>query len=338
MNGIGIPLWQRMSLALALCVIAIGVAHPAAREVRGFTLTVSNLDRSVEFYELALGFHKVGERTVVDPRLDELNGIFGTRIRAARMQLGSEFIELEQFVAGAGQPAPPDSRSNDLWFQHFAIVVSDMDRAWEHLRGFPIQAISNAPQTIPATNVAAAGIRAVKFRDPDGHPLELLWFPADKGKPVWHAADGRLFLGIDHSAIAVSDTERSHAFWRDLLGLKVAGGSVNAGSTQEQLDNAFGAVVRITGMVPAQGVGPGIEYLQYLTPSGGRATPGTLRPNDLVATRTVVAVDDLDALALELQAGGVAFISPRIVPLDGGTWRRGLMVKDPDGHPVLLVE
>ena len=63
--------------------------------------------------------------------------------------------------------------------------------------------------------------------------------------------------------------------------------------TQEQLDNAFGAVVRITGLRPERDESPGLEFLQYVTPSGGRPSPLALRPNDLVLTRTVIEVDDL---------------------------------------------
>jgi catechol 2,3-dioxygenase-like lactoylglutathione lyase family enzyme len=323
---------------LALNLTLLGSVVFAAKEIRGFTMTVSDLDRAVGFYEQALGFRKVQERVIADGDFDALTGVFGTRVRSARLQLGDEFIELEQFVAPGGQPVPGDSRSNDLWFQHFAVVVSDMERAYEHVSRFAVQSISSAPQTIPESNRAAAGIKAYKFRDPEGHPLELLWFPADKGKPKWQRGAGRLFLGIDHSAIAVSDTERSNAFWRDLVGLSVAGGSLNSGPTQEQLDNAFGAVVRITGLRPEREHSPGLEFLQYLTPSGGRSAAVATRLNDLVATRTVVVVDDLHALADKLQANNVTFISPRIVEVAGAPWRRALMVKDPDGHAVLLVE
>ena len=324
-------------LALALSLVASTV-FAQAREIRGFALTVSNLDEAVAFYEQALGFRKVGERTVSERAHDELTGVFGTRVRTARLQLGAEFIELDQYVAAAGQPVPPDSRSNDLWFQHFAVVVSDMDKAWAHVSRFPIRSISSAPQTIPQSNAAAAGIKAVKFKDPDGHPLELLWFPAGKGDPRWQRGDGRLFLGIDHSAITVGDTQRSARFWRDLVGLEIAGGSLNSGPTQEQLDNAFGAVVRITGLRPKAPGGPGLEFLQYLTPSGGRAAAAGVRANDIVATRTVVEVDDVEALAERLQAGHVSFISPRALAVPGMPWSKGLMVRDPDGHAVLLVE
>jgi catechol 2,3-dioxygenase-like lactoylglutathione lyase family enzyme len=324
-------------LALALALVTSTV-FAQAKEIRGFALTVSNLDQAVAFYEQALGFRKVDERTISDRSHDELTGVFGTRVRTVRLQLGSEFVELDEYVAAAGQPVPADGRSNDLWFQHFAVVVSDMEQAWAHVSRFPIRSISSAPQTIPESNVAAAGIKAVKFKDPDGHPVELLWFPVGKGDARWQQADGRLFLGIDHSAIAVGSTERSAAFWRDLIGLRVAGGSLNTGPTQEQLDNAFGAVVRITGLRPTGPRGPGLEFLQYLTPSGGRPAPIGMRPNDIVATRTVVEVDDVDALSEKLQAGSVSFISPRAVAVPGMPWSKGLMVRDPDGHPVLLVE
>jgi catechol 2,3-dioxygenase-like lactoylglutathione lyase family enzyme len=323
--------------ALSLSLLASTV-FAGAREIRGFALTVSNLDSAVAFYQEALGFKKVGERIVADRNYDYLTGVFGTRVRSATLQLGDERIELEQYLAPGGQPIPVDSRSNDLWFQHFAVVVSDMERAYEHLRAFPIQSISSAPQTIPESNKAAAGIKAYKFKDPDGHPLELLWFPADKGKAKWQSADGRLFLGIDHSAIGISSTERSTAFYRDLIGLTIAGGTTNTGMTQEQLDNAFGAVVRITGLRPDRSESPGLEFLQYVNPSGGRPSPIALRPNDLVLTRTVIQVDDLDGLVTKLQGGGVTFISPQVVSVSGEPWTKALMVKDPDGHAVLLVE
>jgi catechol 2,3-dioxygenase-like lactoylglutathione lyase family enzyme len=323
--------------ALSLSLLASTV-FAGAREIRGFALTVSNLDSAVAFYQEALGFKKVGERIVADRNYDYLTDVFGTRVRSATLQLGDERIELEQYLAPGGQPIPVDSRSNDLWFQHFAVVVSDMERAYEHLRAFPIQSISSAPQTIPESNKAAAGIKAYKFKDPDGHPLELLWFPADKGKAKWQSADGRLFLGIDHSAIGISSTERSTAFYRDLIGLTIAGGTTNTGMTQEQLDNAFGAVVRITGLRPDRSESPGLEFLQYVNPSGGRPSPIALRPNDLVLTRTVIQVDDLDGLVTKLQGGGVTFISPQVVSVSGEPWTKALMVKDPDGHAVLLVE
>ena len=331
--------WRICPLLLGLGLWLVAQAALArALEVHGFALTVSDLDRSVAFYEKALGFRKVSEQLIADRNHDTLTGVFGTRVRRAELRIGDETVQLEQYLSPAGQPLPVDSRANDLWFQHFAVVVSDMERAYEQLNRVPYQAISSAPQTIPESNKAAAGIKAFKFKDPDGHPLELLYFPPGKGNVKWQRKSDRLFLGIDHSAVTVASTERSTAFYRDLLGLAVAGESLNTGATQEQLDNAFGAVVRVTGLRPEKPTGPGMEFLQYLTPAGGRPAPAGLRPNDLAHIRTVLEVDDLDQLANRLTERAVAFITPQVVERCENPFRKCLMVKDPDGHAVLLVE
>jgi catechol 2,3-dioxygenase-like lactoylglutathione lyase family enzyme len=325
-------------LALLITVLFVSSAFAKALEIKGFTLTVSDIDRSVTFFEQALGFSKTADRTYADRNHDYLTGVFGTRVRSVTLKLGDETIELEQYLSPAGQPIPVDSRSNDLWFQHFAVVVSDMDKAYAHVSKFAITGISSAPQTIPESNKGAAGIKAYKFKDYDGHPLELLYFPSDKGNPKWQQHGDKLFLGIDHSAISVSSTERSTAFYQDLLGLQVKGGGVNTGVTQEQLDNAFGAVVRITGLRPEKDTGPGLEFLQYVTPSGGRPAPLGSRLNDLAATRMVLEVDDLANLVEKLQQKNVTFVSPDIVALSNSGYSKGLVVKDPDGHAVLLVQ
>src|SRR5439155_656512 len=80
---------------------------------------------------------------------------------------------------------------------------------------------------------------------PDGHALEVLWFPPGKGAAKWQRRDA-LFLGIDHTAIVVGDTARSLACYRDALGLVVAGESENWGPEQERLNNVAGARLRIT--------------------------------------------------------------------------------------------
>ena len=65
---------------------------------------------------------------------ERLEGVFGLRLRIARMKLGEEYLDLMDFIAPEGRPVPVDSKSNDRWFQHVAIIVSDMDRAYARLR------------------------------------------------------------------------------------------------------------------------------------------------------------------------------------------------------------
>jgi hypothetical protein len=95
------------------------------------------------------------------------------------------------------------------------------------------------------------------------HPtLEILQFPPDKGDPKWHIATNKLFLGIDHKAIVVAQTEMSLKFYRDLLGMRIIGMSENYGTDQEHLNNVFGARLRITSLRAART--PGVELLGVL--------------------------------------------------------------------------
>ncbi|PPC87748.1 MAG: glyoxalase [Methylotenera sp.] len=328
---------RNFALFIVLCMSA-SLAHAKAIELKTIAFTVSDLDRSVAFYEQAMRFKKVSEQTIVNHDFDYVTGVFGSRVRSAELQLGNEKIQLNQYLSASGKAIPIDSRSNDLWFQHFAVVVSDMDKAFAQLQSVAVTVISSAPQTIPASNVGAAGIKAYKFKDPDGHPLELLYFPAGKGRPTWQGHTDQLFLGIDHTAITVADTARSIAFYQDILGFTVAGGGLNTGATQEQLDNVFGAVVRITGLRPQSAQSVGLEFLQYLTPSGGRPAPNDIQSNDLQHVHIVLQVDNINQLTEELTKKHVAFISPQALAVKELQCNQCLMVKDPDGHAVLLVD
>lgn len=100
------------------------------QKIRAIGLTVSNADRSKDFYTQALGFELVSDVTVEGQNYSDLEGVDPTKIRIVTLRLGDELIELMEYLNVEGKPIPSDSQSNDLWFQHMAIVVSDMDRAY----------------------------------------------------------------------------------------------------------------------------------------------------------------------------------------------------------------
>src|SRR5436305_15204262 len=102
-------------------------------------ITVSDIDRAVEFYSRVLTFEKVSDTEVAGENYEHLEGVFGLRMRVVRMRLGDEFIELTEFLAPKGRPIHVDSRSNDRWFQHIAIIVSEMDKAYAQLRQRKLQ-------------------------------------------------------------------------------------------------------------------------------------------------------------------------------------------------------
>jgi catechol 2,3-dioxygenase-like lactoylglutathione lyase family enzyme len=301
-------------------------------------LTVSDMDRSVRFYREVLDFERISDDNVGGAAYDTLQGLTGSRLRVVRLRLGDEYLQLSQYLTPLGRAAPADARSNDRWFQHVAIIVSNMDSAYARLQRFKVQEVSAGPQLLPKTIPNAAGIRAFYFRDPDGHPLEVLQFPPDKGNPKWHSTSDRLFLGIDHTAIVVRDTKTSLAFYRDALGFRVAGESMNFGTEQENLNHVPGARLHITGLrAPA---GPGIEFLEYLNPKNGRSYPADEHPNDLVHWQTTVLVPDVAAAAQVVKRGQFRMVSPAPITLPDTAlgFQQGILVRDPDGHVVQLVE
>ena len=143
-------------------------------------MTVADIDRSLEFYTKVLSFEPVSDVEVWGSEYEQLQGVFGLRMRIMRLRLGGEFIELTEYLAPKGRPIPVDSRSNDRWFQHIAIIVSDMARAYDWLRKHKVQHASTGPQRLPEWNKNAAGIQAFYFKYPDGHSLEILQFPDGK--------------------------------------------------------------------------------------------------------------------------------------------------------------
>ena len=268
-----------------------------AQRVLRISRVVADLRRAEAFYRDALGFRTTAQGRLGDGDAAEIV-----------MRLGAEDIALVRFAA-PGRPYPTDSRSDDLWFQHLAIAVNDMDVAYAHLSSHsgwrPIS--EGGPQLLPPANGA---VRAFKFRDPDGHPLELIWFPLGQGRPVWHqGAPGGPFLGIDHSALAVAGTPRSLDFYRG-LGLRVSERSLNRSPAQARLDGLPGAVVQVTGLRPASIAGPGLELLAYDPP--GRPA-GSVAANDGVTDWVTLAVSP----------------SPGASPCP---------VQDPDGHRLVLVD
>lgn len=318
--------------------VSTGALNGTVTAVDAVGVTVSDLDRSIEFFSKVLSFEKVSEVEVAGPEYERLQGVFGLRMRVARMKLGDEFIELTEYLTPRGRPIPVESRSNDRWFQHIAIITTDMDSAYAWLRRNKVQHASTGPQTLPENIKPAAGIRAFYFKDPDGHALEILQFPADKGASKWHQPSGKLFLGVDHTAIVVSDTDASLKFYRDVLGFKVAGESENYGMEQEHLNNVFGARLHITAIRAASG--PGIEFLEYLAPRDGRPTPTDERANDLIHWQTKLVTTNAISIGHSLLEEKYGFVSTGVITLPDASlgFARGLLVRDPDGHVMQLTE
>ena len=325
-----------------LITIAASLLHYAilaqVKQVSAIGVTVSDMRRSVKFYSEVLGFKKVSDTEVYGTSYEQLQGIFGLRMRIVRMQLGDEFLELTDYLTSGGRSIPENAMSNDLMFQHIAIVVSDMDKAYTQLRKRMVMYVSTAPQTIPQSNTAAAGVKAFYFHDPDMHNLELIYFPKGKGHPKWQTPHGKLFLGIDHTAIAVSNTDSSLHFYEGILGVMRKGDSWNMGMEQAHLNYVEGASLHITGLRAA--AGPGIEFLEYLQPGPGKPYPADSRSDDIWHWQTRLIADDAEKLYNQLQSGPYKIVSKKLVQLQtkDNKQYRAFIVRDRDGHALLITD
>lgn len=332
---------KQIARYLLTAIVASCIHQQASSQVQkvdAIGITVAEMERSVKFYSGVLGFRKISDEEFWGNEYERLNGLFGLRMRIVRMKLGEETIELIDYLTSGGRSIPEDAKSNDLSFQHIAIVVSDMEKGYQHLRKHMIMHVSTAPQTIPASNAAAAGIKAFYFHDPDMHNLELIYFPKGKGDPKWQSATKKLFLGIDHTAIGVSDTDKSLQFYEDLLGIMKKGDSWNMGIEQSHLNFVEGASLHITGL-RAQ-AGPGIEFLQYVKPGPGKPYPADSKADDIWHWQTTLVVDDAEKLYHRLKRSPYRFISKELIHLKNksGKIRKAFVVRDGDGHAMLIIE
>ncbi|GAC1574466.1 MAG: hypothetical protein NVS3B5_04790 [Sphingomicrobium sp.] len=268
--------------------------------IASIRLNVFDIGRAVEFYGAGLGF-----------TLEK------TRASAATMSLGGEHLDLVQSPPGAAL-YPPERAANDPWFQHFAIRVSDMKAAYHCLLGQQPTPISvGGPQQLPPSS---GSVIAYKFRDPDGHPLELSFIPG-KASP---AASAPLFEAIDHTALVVANLEKSLAFWVGLLGFMETGRSLNQGPTQWRLDGLAGALAEIVVLHARRG-GPHLELLHYRKPTSERSA---LRfgPEDIAATKV--------RLRATAEFTASAALAQWEVP--AGSAEQLLLLADPDEHLVEL--
>jgi catechol 2,3-dioxygenase-like lactoylglutathione lyase family enzyme len=259
--------------------------HTQIRRLASFGLTTPDANRLSEFYQCALDFRVLETGRRSGPDFERLTGVTGGA-SAISLGLGDDAVELLQFDR-PGRPYPSGAVSSDLCFQHFAIVVADIHLAYKKLVSIGgWTAIStDGPQQLPASS---GGVTAFKFRDPDGHPLELLAFPDDRMPGHWKAkASGNLFLGVDHSAISVANSAASIAFYEG-LGLHVAARSLNTGPEQERLDAVNHAEVEVTALEPEQTT-PHVELLCYRSVARSKST--IFRSNDVAATRLIFDVD-----------------------------------------------
>src|SRR3989304_49341 len=96
-------LWALFALALEAAWGQQAASKPLVAAVDAVGMTVSDMDRAVEFYARVLTFEKVSDVEVAGSEYEHLQGVFGLRMRVVRMKLGDESIELTEYLVPKGR-------------------------------------------------------------------------------------------------------------------------------------------------------------------------------------------------------------------------------------------
>ncbi len=308
------------------------------KKVSGIIHTVFDIEKVVAFFIDVLGFQEDHRFTFTGEPWDSLFNKTNCQGIWVRLRLGEEFFSCIEFIPPQSMSYSKESKSNDKWFQHMAIATSNMEKAHAKLMEAGVESISEKYQTIPSWNSAASGIKAFYFRSYNGHPLELIFFPLGKGDPKWQKTSG-LLMGIDHTAICVTSTEKSLKFYQDFLGMEMVGSSLNYGIEQEKLSGVIGAKVQISALRFPNTSGIGVEFLEYLQPLDGKSFCEETDTADLRGSFIVIEVENISSLHEKLKDFSIRPLSRKIVEITTPFgFRKAFAILDPDGHRILLVE
>ena len=136
--------------------------------VHHVSFTVSDMERSLDFYRGALGFEVLNDRTVAGPFAETVTTLKGVRMRIIHLRGYGQGLGLIQYLAAAGQPEAP--RTCDTGSAHLCYVVDDIEAEIARLSELGVRFLSEVMTVEGGPN---AGNQMVYFLDPDGIPMEF---------------------------------------------------------------------------------------------------------------------------------------------------------------------
>jgi len=135
-------------------------------KIRHTGIVVSDIDKSLHFYNKLLGFKIVKDMREAGPFVDKILGLSGVSVRTIKMDAGGSLIELLCFKSHPAHAQPRIITS--LGCTHIALTVDNLDNCFNMLKGESVFFVSE-PQVSPDGNAKVAFCK-----DPDGTFIELV--------------------------------------------------------------------------------------------------------------------------------------------------------------------
>lgn len=137
----------------------IGTAHH-------YGVTVSDIDRTLSFYEDVLGLEKTTELSFQSEAFDKFVGVDGADVDIVFLNAGDCDVELLEYNEPEGNNANAGISNNDIGASHLCLEVNDLDSVYDDIAD-DIEFI-NPPQTLDNGAIVAYAY------DPDGNVIEFL--------------------------------------------------------------------------------------------------------------------------------------------------------------------
>ncbi|HLQ76615.1 MAG TPA: VOC family protein [Terriglobia bacterium] len=293
--------------------------------VGNFSHIVANLDKSLAFYRDALGMEPDGAIRPFqgDPSIMKLGNTVGAQsryipLKAPGTGLGVELIEYKDIDRKPAQP-----RFYDPGAANLIARVRDFDGTLTRIKAAGGHVISAAGAPVTIGN----GLKVVFVQDPDGFVVELNGAAANAT-----GAGNVVSTGFE---VAVDSTEKTVAFYRDLLGFNLnATVAFNPDKVMNETAGAPGASFRQS-RAPIPGTMLSMTFIEF---KDIERRPLRTRVQDPGTAILQLNVKDLDALLKTLKAAGYSAISPDGQAVTIGAASRLAIVRDPNNLYLELIQ
>ena len=137
-------------------------------------VTVSDMDRSLHFYQDLLGMTQVASHDLEGETISRMAGKANVRLKVVRLvcpETPNIQIDLQQYLEPKGKMS--DSQLGDVANSHFCVEVENIQKSYKDLKAAGVEFVSDPVEF----DLAEEGkIGCVFFKDPDGYVLELVGY------------------------------------------------------------------------------------------------------------------------------------------------------------------